>query len=84
MNWQLIETAPKDGSRILVWWKYPYGNPTTVILRWACVAHSLLSRRHNCPDEPDCCMEWLGTLATRYIGTPTHWMHLPAPPAPAE
>lgn len=64
-DWQLIETAPKDGTRVLVAWAHrtvATPNPTIATsLRedgWASVTGGV----------------WRGSYA------PTHWMPLPAPP----
>jgi hypothetical protein len=69
MNWQPIETAPRDGTHILVlmedamieaWWDTTYGTG-----EWDCVSVS----RHGC----GCC--------SSENDEPTHWMPLPARPS---
>ena len=74
-DWQPIETAPKDGTRILAfmeggiietWWDdMSYGNPDREGMgEWDCVRLS----SHGC----GCCA---------YTNTPpTRWMPLPAAP----
>lgn len=67
--WQPIETAPKDGTRILVvgnGWKYPN------ILWWSAIhkewIDNILDEHYRFPDH----------VAWGYI--PTHWMPLPEAP----
>ncbi len=72
-KWKLIETAPKDGTRILVWpcevWRDEKNAPATA--RW-CDTYS----KWECdPSE-----------ATEYDTEPiepTHWMPVPEPPPAA-
>ena len=68
MDWQPIETAPKDGTRILVymegaiieaWWEDGYSGG-----EWDCVSMS----SHGC----GCCRST--------NDAPTHWVPLPAKP----
>ena len=76
-DWNTIETAPRDGSRLLLYQATPgdYGGVQTVG-RW----HIQITRYRQ-PDGT-----WLETTAPGYwlgdIGGfwPTHWMPLPAPP----
>jgi hypothetical protein len=67
-EWQLIETAPKDGSEILA-----YANNSILIVRWA-----------DCSFDPPCSMGWASTYdhdAMHYNEEhPTHWMILPQAP----
>ena len=74
-NWQPIETAPKDGSVVLL------GNPHGA---WA---GKYLDRYQSgfVPPNPWASM----MLNTRHLPhlaslTPTHWMPLPEPPTGAE
>jgi hypothetical protein len=66
--WQPIETAPRDGTRVLCFGEGPYGD-----LECYTAVFSAHSRSwHADPNE-----------ATEYLPekcTPTHWMPLPAPP----
>ena len=69
MNWQPIETAPKDGTQILVWdgnnfnvsW---YGYPS-VSERYKAFIYGEAVGDYNCFSE---------------VYEPTHWMPLPEPP----
>ncbi len=73
MTWQPIETAPKDGTEVLL------SNPTDgyVLIGHFVAPCSVL------PDSPDDEQDWYTTEGD-YLGTvgnsstaPTHWMPLP-------
>lgn len=70
-KWQLIETAPKDGSRILCW--APGWEPT--FLMW---------KENNRFDPPrqyfGDCVEYDDYALAEQDGGPTHWMPIPDPP----
>jgi len=77
-GWQPIETAPKDGTRVLLW-VCDFG-------RWLCVCGSWDNDRHATKPKP----YWThdnarsnGIRDTR-ANQPTHWMPLPPPPAMKE
>lgn len=66
-NWQPIETAPKDGTKVLAW----ADNPC-----WSEPAIAFWGR-----SNPLNMAEWLGGhCSIRHIDQPTHWMPLPPPP----
>lgn len=76
MEWQPIETAPKDGREIIVWgvrggdWGYTEPEWTWTGARWSGGSLSVPAG-------------WYETKATpRYSNgfSPTHWMPLPEPP----
>lgn len=71
-EWQDISTAPKDGTRILLA-GMPYG-PTIRCGCWGIGRY--LGRKRGY--EPG----WTDTPGHTFH--PTHWMPLPAPPAPSE
>ena len=73
MNWQPIETAPKDGTRILV---YQRGRQ-----RWVCAVwdDNRYSRKPSPYWRPDDERSY-GILASRN-DQPTTWMPLPSPPS---
>lgn len=71
MQWQPIETAPKDGGSILVYCPNMriYGkNGNVVITYW---------QRHAAHD-PRYAYGWVGLYDDK--NEPTHWMPLPQPP----
>lgn len=77
MDWQPIETAPKDGSNILLWtvWDGDEISPEPFsevqLGHWSegnDLPEGHVFHRHS---------EWI----TERIGEPTHWMPLPLPPA---
>jgi len=63
-EWQPIETAPKDGSRILAF--FPIINNYKIL-----TVEFLRHRWYICPYDSE--FEMMG-------GDPTHWMPLPNPP----
>lgn len=75
--WQPIETAPRDGTLVLVWSDELYMKP---YIAWWGVDQ-------NAPEDGNEQEEWLtgdgDSWSTGYYYTPcnpTHWMPLPAPP----
>jgi hypothetical protein len=66
-EWQPIETAPKDGTAILIWPANAsfYGDEaTSYVVRW-----------HDWKEA------WIEASGEEYAAFyPTHWMPLPAPP----
>lgn len=76
-TWQPIETAPKDGTPVLLWWRDEHD-----VEWWAC------GRWRQFGDGS---RGWFGESFhssevkswTRLLGEcPTHWMPLPSPPTP--
>ena len=63
-DWQPIETAPRDGTVILVW------------LPKKSLASHVHSARLNSDGKPDI----IGHHFVWDTGVPTHWQPLPAPP----
>ena len=67
MDWQPIETAPKDGTKVLVWSNSNVWNEPDVAY-WG---------RSNPLNQP----AWAGGhCRVSHIDQPTHWMPLPPPP----
>jgi hypothetical protein len=75
MTWQPIETAPKDGTRILIWDDDEGGYE---IGFWSSNHESWLDN-DICDGDPG--KYWPGDLLGNTIFEPTHWMPLPEPPA---
>ena len=79
MQWQPIETAPKDGSAVLV-----YADQATVPLvrfAWWDDGENWEARGFSCRDEA--AGWWFSTSSCgseRLWWEPTHWMLLPEPP----
>ena len=65
MEWQPIETAPKDGTKILIW-----GRGGARVVRWSLGPYNRKTRRY---DE-----DWAD--GGMFGFEPTHWQPLPAPP----
>lgn len=65
-DWQPIDTAPKDGTRILVWPYWSDGIPAAV--QWRTMKR-----------VPGRWEVGFGHYAIN--ANPTHWMQLPEPPA---
>lgn len=69
MEWQPIKTAPKDGTWILV----SRGDMMPDVVRW----HK--EKPNPCPSKER--EYWRTADSNRSLGTATHWMALPKPPA---
>lgn len=68
MTWEPIETAPKDGTKILLFVVTPKGDPWTVSVGQPDGWTSIETGR------------WDGSWLKEMAGEPTHWMPLPTPP----
>ena len=92
MTWQPIETAPKDGTRVLLFWpSYAYnldedGTPL-IDLGWHTHSYRVESA-HASRENLDLLQDhWTNTDERDCYGLmrpsnqPTHWMPLPEPPA---
>lgn len=74
MSWQPIETAPKDGTKLLLHVLGNHGGNSIHVARWdAAYIGSGWGHRWIHTDH------WDGVS-----GKPTHWMPLPEPPTNAE
>ena len=71
MNWQPIETAPKDGTEILLHFRYS-------ALREEPESFVSSGWWFSSPKQID--DGWLTDHG--FIGEPTHWVALPKPPVP--
>lgn len=68
MTWQPIETAPRDGTHILLG-GMTYGLPVDVG-SWGTTDYNRKERTYN--------KGW--TVNPGYVANPTHWQYLPEPP----
>jgi hypothetical protein len=76
MNWQTIDTAPKDGTQFLVWSSGTGRWPR--IARWCEFTDK--SQGLATPGGLRNGFGWIG-LDHPELGEPSHWMPLPDPPA---
>jgi hypothetical protein len=67
VTWQPIETAPKDGTDIMVY--VGVFEPDYAVAHWNGEFWDMLPEELEADDY------------SRAFGQPTHWMHLPEPPA---
>lgn len=65
-EWQTIESAPRDGTPVLVAERGPNG-------WWIDVGENM----YDISDGPD---KWRGRESSNVTCEPTHWMPLPEPP----
>jgi hypothetical protein len=88
MSWQPIETAPKDGSRVLAWradagvmfaeWRSVADRMTTRDIEREIEESERIGESADWLDQED----WFCEEGGRMEGNeaPTHWMPLPEPP----
>lgn len=69
VDWQPIDTAKKDGSKILAFARDEYGSPYIAVAQWA----------ERDPDFPRTVSGWFWPFAIR----PQQWMPLPKFPEEA-
>lgn len=84
-GWQPIETAPKDGTKLLLWTTTVGDDKLTEYLSTVDGEPSSLScvqigQWDPGNDASDPMYSRPASWETSYIGNPTHWMPLPAPP----
>jgi len=79
VTWQPIETAPKDGTRIMIWWLPLRYDGSLLRPERGLAAGHIMDGVHYDADL----QTWMlgGTYADhRNNIKPTHWMPLPQPP----
>lgn len=87
MQWQPIDTAPKDGRKVILFYRNSHNKPRTVMARW-------LTDEQAAETDADgvglkggwyeCIDNWSDyTEVAIHEGEPTHWMPLPTPPVAA-
>lgn len=70
--WQPIKTAPKDGTRIVLY-AAQWTDDGVTLGEW--------SERIGCWSADAGCMEDGPAMTSDVLDGPTHWMPVPAPPA---
>jgi hypothetical protein len=74
-EWQPIESAPKDGTLILVTGRFGANQRPTPCDAWQRAPRIAWFEMHR---------TWLGFPSSKALdGEPTHWMPLPEPPNPS-
>jgi hypothetical protein len=83
MNWQPIETAPKDQTEVLLFWLEDFGGdcgpplPSMIVAVWE---NNTEFSRENQPEKMK--FAWCDLLYNEPLNLPfTHWMPLPESPA---
>jgi hypothetical protein len=82
VNWQPIETAPKDGTEILAW----RNDCGVLLIRWTSMDAFCPERELETLDEETIfqqdwfCADFVSGCRLEGSETPTHWMPLPEPP----
>lgn len=94
MDWMDIESAPRDGTPVLIHYKNKLGKGRTIKAMFAakhCIEQHSDSDFYDYDEERDAyympegwyeCMDNWDDLAYVFVneGEPTHWMPLPPPP----
>lgn len=84
-QWRPIETAPKDGTKILGWRK----GCGILLIRWDCAASFLTDDERQHMDEDYLsamdwfCADFITGARLEGADVPAHWMLLPEPPQEA-
>lgn len=79
MGWQKIETAPKDGTRILVYGGTYYSDGGGSAMSYD--DYPLVEVREARWYRDDWCLGFGNGYDVELWGKPTHWMPLPPPPS---
>ncbi len=79
LMWKLIESAPKDGTQILLGWPRRHGPASGIVMlgAWLNIEYADIS-------NPEGWWAWNKQLGFSKVGHMTHWMSLPEPPAVPE
>lgn len=78
-NWQPIETAPKDGTPILIYEPFSeYIDEGIYIVEWRTERYVVRSSSYKCWVVQHTYQDEQGGEVT--IDNPTHWIPLPEPP----
>ncbi len=87
MQWQPIETAPKDGRKVILFYRNSHNRPRTLMARWLTDEQAAETDADGVGLEGgwyECIDNWNDyTEVAIHEGEPTHWMPLPPPPSAA-
>lgn len=87
MQWQPIDTAPKDGRKVILFYRNSHNRPRTVMARWLTDEQAAETDADGVGLEGgwyECIDNWNDyTEVAIHEGEPTHWMPLPPPPSAA-
>jgi len=87
MQWQPIDTAPKDGRKVILFYRNSHSRPRTVMARWLTDEQAAETDADGVGLEGgwyECIDNWNDyTEVAIHEGEPTHWMPLPTPPVAA-
>lgn len=87
MQWQPIDTAPKDGRKVILFYRNSHNKPRTVMARWLTDEQAAETDADGVGLEGgwyECIDNWSDyTEVAIHEGEPTHWMPLPTPPVAA-
>lgn len=83
--WQPIETAPKDGRKVILFYLNSHNKARTVMARWLTDEEAAETDGDGVGLENgwyECIDNWGDyTEVAIHEGDPSHWMHLPKAPA---
>lgn len=87
MRWQPIETAPKDGCKVILFYRNSHNKPRTVMARWLTDEQAAETDADDVGLEGgwyECIDNWSDyTEVAIHEGEPSHWIPLPSPPIAA-
>lgn len=77
-DWQPISSAPKDGTRLLLWCSTRNDADDRLYIEQICDGEHVDAAQIGFWDENE--FNGVAGWVTEFIGKPTHWQPLPAPP----
>lgn len=84
-GWRPIDTAPKDGRKVILFYRNSHNNARTVMARWLTDEQAAESDADGVGLEGgwyECIDNWDDyTEVSIHQGEPSHWMPLPCPPS---
>jgi hypothetical protein len=83
-GWQPIETAPRDGAKVLLWTDTRLCKNADTFALWGC-EHFQCVQIGYWEDDVDAPMrKEMAGWRTEFVGEASHWMPLPPPPGSDE